>query len=118
MAGYVFGFHVPRVCRVRGERVAAEDLIVQAAEAFRADDDDVVMDAGRLRQGALALPAVVAAAGAMVVLGEPGAGKTSVLKQLTNGLPRVFDTWSGDSDACLWVILIRNGLGSGSLDRV
>ncbi|MEW2625113.1 hypothetical protein [Streptomyces sp. NPDC048106] len=103
MAGYVFGFHVPRVCRVRGERVAAEDLIVQAAEAFRADDDDVVMDAGRLRQGALALPAVVAAAGAMVVLGEPGAGKTSVLKQLTNGLPHIFDTWSGDSDECLWV---------------
>jgi hypothetical protein len=53
---------------VRGERVAAEDLIVQAAEAFRADDDDVVVDAGRLRQGVLALPAVVAAAGAMIVL--------------------------------------------------
>ncbi|MGW1597217.1 hypothetical protein [Streptomyces sp. NPDC002343] len=103
MTGYVFGFHVPRVCRVRGERVAAEDLIVQAAEAFRADDDDVVMDAGRLRQGVLALPAVVAAAGAMIVLGEPGAGKTSVLKQLTKELPRVSDTWSGDSDACLWV---------------
>ncbi|MGW2953722.1 hypothetical protein [Streptomyces eurythermus] len=103
MAGYVFGFHVPRVCRVRGERVAAEDLIVQAAEAFRPDDDDVVVDAGRLRQGVLALPAVVAAAGAMVVLGEPGAGKTSVLKQLTRELPRVYDTWRGDSDACLWV---------------
>ncbi|MFF9000443.1 hypothetical protein ACF1GW_13680 [Streptomyces achromogenes] len=103
MAGYVFGFHVPRVCRVRGERVAADDLIVQAAEAFRPDDDDVVGDAGRLRQGVLALPAVVAAAGAMVVLGEPGAGKTSVLKQLTRELPRVYDTWSGDSDACLWV---------------
>lgn len=103
MTGYVFGFHVPRVCRVRGERLAAEDLIVQAAEAFRADDDDVVMEAGLLRQGALALPAVVAAAGAMVVLGEPGAGKTSVLKQLTDELPCVFDTWAGGSDACLWV---------------
>ncbi|MEV4876860.1 hypothetical protein [Streptomyces cyaneofuscatus] len=103
MADYVFGFHVPRVCRVRGEQVAAEDLIVQAAEAFRVDDEIVVMDAEHLRQGALALPAVVAAAGAMVVLGEPGAGKTSVLKQLTNGLPHVFDTWSRGSDACLWV---------------
>ncbi|CAL9325619.1 hypothetical protein SUDANB180_00241 [Streptomyces sp. enrichment culture] len=37
------------------------------------------------------------------MLGEPGAGKTSVLKQLTSELPRVHDTWSGDSDACLWV---------------
>ncbi|MFJ4823067.1 hypothetical protein ACIP5L_07265 [Streptomyces bacillaris] len=76
---------------------------MQAAEAFRADDEDVVMDAGRLRRGALALPSVVAAAGAMVVLGEPGAGKTSVLKQLTNELPHVFDTWNRDVDACLWV---------------
>lgn len=100
---YVFGFHVPRVCRVRGEQVAAEDLIVQAAEAFRAGDENVVMDAEQLRPGALALPAVVAAAGAMVVLGEPGAGKTSVLEQLTNELPRVLDTWSRAADACLWV---------------
>ncbi|MEU6837390.1 hypothetical protein ABZ941_19295 [Streptomyces rubiginosohelvolus] len=103
MTDSVFGFHAPRVCRVRGEQLAAEDLIVQAADAFRADDENVVMDAEHLRQGALALPAVVAAAGAMVVLGEPGAGKTSVLKQLTNGLPHVLDTWSRDSDACLWV---------------
>ncbi len=98
----MFGFHVPRVCRVRGERAAAADLIVQPGEAFRADDD-VVMDAGGFRHGALALPSVVAAAGAMVVLGEPGAGKTSVLKQLTQEVPRIFDTWSGDSSACLWV---------------
>ncbi|MEV6808049.1 hypothetical protein [Streptomyces sp. NPDC051132] len=103
MAGYVFGFQVPRVCRVRGERAAAEDLIPQVAEAFRPDDDDVVRESGRLRAGALALPSVVAAAGAMIVLGEPGAGKTSVLTQLTERLPRVVDAWDGDSDACLWV---------------
>ncbi|MFD9568283.1 hypothetical protein ACFWBI_00370 [Streptomyces sp. NPDC059982] len=103
MAGYVFGFHVPRVCRVRGDRAAAEDLIPRLAEAFRADDDDVVREAGRLREGALALPSVVVAAGAMIVLGEPGAGKTSVLTQLTYQLPRVVDAWDGNSDACLWV---------------
>ncbi|XUM02945.1 hypothetical protein ACQ86F_05340 [Streptomyces venezuelae ATCC 10712] len=103
MAGYVFGFQVPRVCRVRGERAAAEDLIPQIAEAFRPDDDDVVRESGRLCAGALALPSVVAATGAMIVLGEPGAGKTSVLTQLTDRLPRVVDAWDGDSDACLWV---------------
>ncbi|MEU5161122.1 hypothetical protein AB0G74_16150 [Streptomyces sp. NPDC020875] len=103
MTDSVFGFHASRVCRVRGEQLAAEDVIVQAADAFRADDENVVLDAEHLCQGALAIPAVVAAAGAMVVLGEPGAGKTSVLKQLTNGLPHVLDAWSRDSDACLWV---------------
>ncbi|PBC45342.1 hypothetical protein CJ177_46375 [Rhodococcus sp. ACPA1] len=46
---------------------------------------------------------MVAAAGAMVVLGEPGAGKTSVLTELTSALPRVVDLWGGESDACLWV---------------
>lgn len=57
----------------------------------------------RLSEGVLAQPSVVAAAGAMVVLGEPGAGKTSVLRQLTASLPRLADTWDQRSDACLWV---------------
>ncbi|MFE2927765.1 NACHT domain-containing protein [Streptomyces goshikiensis] len=58
---------------------------------------------GQLREGVLALPSVIAAAGAMVVLGEPGAGKTSVLRQLTDTLPQVADTWDPSADACLWV---------------
>ncbi|MFI6415314.1 hypothetical protein [Streptomyces sp. NPDC050585] len=87
---------------MRGERAAAEDLIPQVAEAFCADDDLVVREAGRLREGPLALPSAVAAAGAMIVLGEPGAGKTSVLTQLTDRLPRVVvDAWDGESDAYL-----------------
>ncbi len=44
----------------------------------------MVTEVERLREGALALPSVIATAGAMVVLGEPGAGKTSVLRHLTN----------------------------------
>ncbi|WP_151478237.1 hypothetical protein [Streptomyces albicerus] len=74
-----------------------------ATEAFRSGDEEVVTEGAGLREGALALPSVVAAAGATVVLGEPGAGKTSVLEDLTDGLPRVVDSWAGDTDACLWV---------------
>ncbi|MDW8806256.1 hypothetical protein P1P68_16060 [Streptomyces scabiei] len=103
MAGDVFGFHVPRVCRIRGVHATAEDSIPRVTEAFRTGDDDVVTEVEGLREGALALPSVVAAAGATVVLGEPGAGKTSVLRHLTNMLPRVVDTWDPSADACLWV---------------
>ncbi|MCI4044021.1 hypothetical protein [Streptomyces sp. TRM75563] len=103
MVGDVFRFHMPRVCRIRGAHAIAEDSIPRVAEAFRTGDDDVVVEGGRLRDGALALPAVVAADGAMVVLGEPGAGKTSVLRHLVKTLPRVMDTWDPSTDACLWV---------------
>ncbi|MFJ6842481.1 NACHT domain-containing protein [Streptomyces griseoluteus] len=103
MVGDVFGIHVPRVCRIRGAHAAAEDSIPRVAEAFRTGDDDVATHAGQLREGALALPSVVAGAGAMIVLGEPGAGKTSVLKHLTDMLPRVVDRWDPSVDACLWV---------------
>jgi len=103
MAGDVFDFRVPRVCRVRGGSTTAEDLIPLAHEAFRVDDEEVVTECSSLRDGVLAWPSVVAAAGAMVVLGEPGAGKTSLLEDLTKGLPRVEESWEGEADTCLWV---------------
>ncbi|MFE5374002.1 hypothetical protein [Streptomyces mirabilis] len=103
MAGDVFGFHVHRVCRVRGGSATAEDLIPLAHEAFRVGDEEVVTEGAGLHDGVLAWPSVVASAGAMVVLGEPGAGKTSLLEDLTEGLPRVVEAWGGTIDACLWV---------------
>ncbi|MFJ5609306.1 NACHT domain-containing protein [Streptomyces sp. NPDC093221] len=102
MAGDVFGFHVSRICRVRGEG-ASDDLIPLANAAFRPDFEQLATDSVALCAGALALPRNVTEAGAMVVLGEPGAGKTSLLRNLTTGLPRVTDHWRGESDACLWV---------------
>ncbi|MEV0116295.1 hypothetical protein AB0H77_24095 [Streptomyces sp. NPDC050844] len=103
MARDIFGFHVPRVCRVRGGSAQANDLTPLTNEAFRTGHEELITEEASLRDGALALPSVVAAAGAMVVLGEPGAGKTSVLRSLAATLPPVGDTWDGDTDACLWV---------------
>ncbi|NED78748.1 hypothetical protein G3I76_01370, partial [Streptomyces sp. SID11233] len=59
----------------------------------------------QLDEGALVSPSVVAASGAMVVLGEPGVGKTSVLTSLVEGLPRLEEVWEweGGEDACVWV---------------
>jgi hypothetical protein len=57
-----------------------------ATEAFRAGGEAVITEPEGLGEGVLALPSVVSAAGAMVVLGEPGAGKTSVLADLTDAL--------------------------------
>lgn len=103
MSRDVFGFQVPRVCRVRGRSATAEDLISLSSDTYRASDEDLVTESSELREGVLASPSAVAAAGAMVILGEPGSGKTSMLKVLTDGLPRVLDAWDGVTDACLWV---------------
>lgn len=103
MRGGVFGFQVLRVCRVRGGNDPGKELFAAEDGAFRTEGQDVVVEAGRLTEGVLASPSVVAASGAMVVLGEPGAGKTSVLAGLVEGLPRVEEAWEGDADACVWV---------------
>lgn len=103
MPGDVFAFHVHRLCRIRGEHAAAEEWVPRESEAFRAEQQQVAIDPKRLSEGDLAPPEVIAATGAMVVLGEPGAGKTSVLKSLTDAVPRVTGIWEEDSDACLWI---------------
>ncbi|MEW2290544.1 hypothetical protein [Streptomyces sp. NPDC047841] len=103
MAGGVFGFQVPRVCRVRGGSGPERDLFTADDGAFRVDGQGLVTEVSQLDEGALASPSVVAASGAMVVLGEPGAGKTSVLTGLVEGLPRLEEAWEGGEDACVWV---------------
>ncbi|MFC9355153.1 NACHT domain-containing protein [Rhodococcus sp. NPDC057014] len=102
MSSDVFGVRIPRVCRMRGTQ-DPEDLVARGESTFRSHSEEVVTDLGNLREGVLTLPSVVAKSGAMVVLGEPGAGKTSVLNDLTSKLPRVVESWDGLSDACLWV---------------
>ncbi|MGA6205470.1 NACHT domain-containing protein [Nocardia testacea] len=103
MPGSVFAFHVPRVCRVRGDEATEQDLISRDIGAFRPSDENVVAHSSELTEGALASASVIAGAGAMVVLGEPGAGKTSLLAERSKDLPELLDRWDGRSDRCLWV---------------
>lgn len=102
MARDVFGFHVSRVCRIRGE-ATTDDLSPLTGGAFRPGHEELVTEEDELGKGALAMPHVVSAFGAMVVLGEPGAGKTSVLRDLTEGMAYVENAWDGSSHACLWI---------------
>ncbi|MCC3332976.1 hypothetical protein [Nocardia abscessus] len=80
-----------------------QDLISRDLGAFRRSDEEVVADDSELTDGVLASASVVARAGAMVVLGEPGAGKTSLLAERIKDLPKLVDGWDGRGDCCLWV---------------
>ena len=54
--------------------------------------------------GLLVAPGDVAREGATVLLGEPGAGKTSVFRSLVQGLPMWDDPFVPDgADRCVWV---------------
>ncbi|MGA5505830.1 NACHT domain-containing protein [Streptomyces umbrinus] len=54
--------------------------------------------------GVLVAPGDVAREGATVLLGEPGAGKTSVFRSLVQGLPMWDDPFVPDgADRCVWV---------------
>ncbi|MEV6060888.1 hypothetical protein AB0L62_12890 [Nocardia asteroides] len=80
-----------------------QDLISRDLGAFRRSDEEVVADDSKLTDGVLASASVVARAGAMVVLGEPGAGKTSFLAERIKDLPELVDGWDGRGDCYLWV---------------
>lgn len=85
----VFTLQVPRVCRIRETYATESDPPPSETEAFRNDFDHVVFGCGQQDGGVHARPEDLVESGALVVLGEPGAGKTSVLKQITTHL----DAW-------------------------
>ncbi|WFB08182.1 hypothetical protein LRS74_14825 [Streptomyces sp. LX-29] len=100
MAGEVFTRRAERWCRVREDCDPAEDLFPLDGDGFLGSDwrrlrwteqDDRAGDGPELTRGALIAPRVAAARGAMVLLGEPGAGKTTVLRGLVAGLRPVED---------------------------
>jgi Mg-chelatase subunit ChlI len=62
----------------------------------------VASSADNLTSGTLIAPAVAARAGALVLLGEPGVGKTTVFGGLTEGLPDLDDAYLGEH-ALLWL---------------
>jgi len=99
----LFRRHVPRFCRVLGTGDLAGDANGLGADGFSDEAPALATDPSNLREGDLARPETVAAAGVMVLLGEPGGGKTSVLAALTADIPPLAGTWAGESDACAWV---------------
>ncbi|WP_042379923.1 hypothetical protein [Streptacidiphilus melanogenes] len=103
MSSGVFHQHVPRFCRVLGTGDPAGDANGLGADGFGDEAPALQTDSAALKEGDLALPETVAAAGAMVLLGEPGGGKTSVLAALTADIPQLAGTWTGEADACAWV---------------
>ncbi|MFE0521194.1 NACHT domain-containing protein [Streptomyces sp. NPDC058954] len=103
MAGSPFTQVVPRVCRVRGSRDPDGDL-VELETGFLDETPDLVTAPSELVSGALAMPGIIAESGVMVLLGEPGAGKTSTFMTIVDGLPRLQDPGEfGDQDSCVWV---------------
>ncbi|MEW2471767.1 hypothetical protein AB0919_43410 [Streptomyces sp. NPDC046994] len=103
MSGSPFAIVVPRVCRVRGSGDPDGDLFELEA-GFLDEDPDLVATPSELVPGALAMPSVVAESGVMVLLGEPGAGKTSTFITLVDGLPRLTAPEElGNSGSCVWV---------------
>ncbi|MEV4615673.1 hypothetical protein AB0K43_24230 [Kitasatospora sp. NPDC049258] len=103
MATGAFAVHAPRFCRIRGAGDLDGDPFSLGGSVFSDEAPAVVEDPAALTEDSLATPQVVAAAGMMVLLGEPGAGKTAVLTELTASLPRLVEPWSGESDECVWV---------------
>jgi hypothetical protein len=76
-AGSIFGITVGRLCRIRSGSVDDELPFPLDDEGFL--DPRAVRDGmgESLTPGALVVPLVAAGAGALVLLGEPGVGKTT-----------------------------------------
>jgi hypothetical protein len=91
--GAVFGVTVDRLCRIRSGTIGDELPFPLDSEGFL--DSTAVQDGlvEALAPGALVAIPVAASVGAMVLLGEPGVGKTTAFQQLIAGV----DTGSSNS---------------------
>ncbi|MEV5239709.1 hypothetical protein AB0K89_11435 [Streptomyces cinnamoneus] len=99
----VFPIQADRLCRVRAGNDPVEDLLPLSDDGFL--DDEVASRSvdGEPVPGALACPEVVAAFGATVLLGEPGGGKTTVLRRLVQGLRAVEPDDPETAHGYVWV---------------
>lgn len=82
----LFGIRVARLCRVRTGTDSDEEPFPLDATGFLDDSVTVATTAEELVPGMLVRPSVAASVGALVLLGEPGVGKTTVFTELTEGL--------------------------------
>jgi hypothetical protein len=87
----LFEAEVRRLCRVRTGTESDESPFPLDLDGFLDPSTAIASTADSLTAGTLVTPAVAATAGALVLLGEPGVGKTTVFGALTAGLPELDD---------------------------
>jgi hypothetical protein len=93
---------VVRLCRVRTLTDLDESPFPLDADGFLDTAAAEARVSGELLAGMLVGPDVAADAGALVLLGEPGVGKTTVLRALTDGLSDLEEDPEG-APAVLWL---------------
>jgi hypothetical protein len=86
-SGSIFPITVDRLCRVRSGTHGDELPFALDEDGFLDPSAPHIEGAEILLPGALVPPNVAAEAGALVLLGEPGIGKTRVFEQLVGGMP-------------------------------
>ncbi|MFD3653242.1 NACHT domain-containing protein [Streptomyces sp. NPDC058620] len=104
MTNEVFTVQAPRWCRVRPDSSPDGDFFPLDDDGFLGSEHIVAPLGSEATAGLLVAPGDVACEGVTVLLGEPGAGKTSVFRLLVQGLPMWDDTFVPDgADRCVWV---------------
>ncbi|MBV1936593.1 hypothetical protein KUF83_08450 [Streptomyces sp. BV286] len=104
MTNEVFTVQVPRLCRVRADSSLDGDLFPLDSDGFLNGEHMVAPPGTEAVPGALVVPSDVSREGATVLLGEPGAGKSTVFRSLVQGLPMWDDpTLVEGADCCVWV---------------
>jgi hypothetical protein len=102
----LFKAKVPRLCRVRTGTESDETPFPLDLDGFLDPSAAIASTADTVTSGTLIAPAVAAMAGALVLLGEPGVGKTTVFGGLTEGLPGIDEASQGEH-ALLWLDAAR-----------
>lgn len=104
MTKEVFTVQAPRWCRVRADSSPDGDFFPLDDDGFLGSEHIMAPLGSEATAGLLVAPGDVAREGATVLLGEPGAGKTSVFRSLVQGLPMWDDPFVPDgADRCVWV---------------
>jgi hypothetical protein len=102
----LFRVKVPRLCRVRTGTESDDTPFPLDLDGFLDPSAAIASTADTVTAGTLVTPATAATAGALVLLGEPGVGKTTVFGDLTEGLPGLDDA-SQAEHTLLWLDAAR-----------